>query len=34
MKVGVNIKDANGQLKDMDTILNEMASKWDTLSKD
>ena len=34
MKVGVNIKDSNGQLKEMDTILNEMAAKWDTLNKD
>jgi TP901 family phage tail tape measure protein len=32
--VGVNIKDANGGLKDMDNILNEMAAKWQTLSKD
>jgi TP901 family phage tail tape measure protein len=34
MKVGVNIKDANGGLKDMDIILSEMAKKWGTLSKD
>ncbi len=33
-KIGVNIKDQNGQLKDMDTILNEMGAKWATLSKD
>lgn len=33
-KVGVNIKDASGQLKSMDTILNEMGSRWQTLSKD
>ena len=32
--VGVNIKDNNGQLKDMDTILNEMGAKWSTISKD
>ena len=32
-KVGVNIKDASGQLKDMDTILNETAAKWDTLDR-
>ena len=32
--VGVNIKDSNGGLKEMDQILNEMAAKWDTLSKD
>ena len=30
--VGVDIKTANGELKDMDTILDELASKWDTLS--
>jgi hypothetical protein len=33
-KVGVNIKDASGDLKDMDTILDETAAKWSTLSKD
>ena len=32
-KVGVNIKDTSGQLKDMDVILEEMAAKWDTLGK-
>ena len=32
-KVGINIKDTSGQLKDMDVILEEMASKWDGLSK-
>jgi TP901 family phage tail tape measure protein len=32
--VGVNIKDTNGQLKDMDTILNELGAKWSGLSKD
>lgn len=31
--VGVNIKDASGELKDMDTILEETASKWDQLDK-
>lgn len=33
-KVGINIKDQSGQLKDMNTILDEMGSKWSTLSKD
>jgi TP901 family phage tail tape measure protein len=33
-KVGINIKDTSGQMKDMNTILNEMGAKWDTLSKD
>ena len=33
-KVGINIKDANGELKDMDIILSEMGERWDTLSKD
>lgn len=32
--VGINIKDQNGQLKEMDTILDEMGLKWNTLSKD
>lgn len=34
LAVGVNIKDANGQLKDMDQILNEMAGVWETLNRD
>ena len=33
-KVGINIKDQNGELKKMDDILNEMGNKWNTLSKD
>ena len=33
-KVGVNIKDANGELKDMDNVLNEMAVVWETLNRD
>lgn len=33
-KVGVNIKDASGQLKDMDVILEETAAKWQQLDKD
>ena len=33
-KVGINIKDQQGNLKDMDNILNEMGAKWQTLSKD
>lgn len=32
--VGVNIKDQNGELKDMDTILDEIGAKWQTLAKD
>ena len=31
--IGVNIKDTTGNLKDMDIILEETASKWDTLDK-
>lgn len=31
-KVGISIYDANGGLKDMDNILDEMAAKWNTLS--
>lgn len=34
MAVGINIKDTNGELKDMDTILNEMGARWQTLSRD
>jgi hypothetical protein len=33
-KVGVNIKDSNGELKDMDNILKEMAAVWETLNRD
>ena len=33
-KAGINIKDANGNLKDMDTILDEMGEKWQSLNKD
>ena len=33
-KVGINIYDTNGQLKDMDTILNNLGSKWNQLGKD
>lgn len=34
LKIGISVKDQNGQLKDMDSILNEMGSKWSTLAKD
>ena len=34
MAVGINIKDNNGALKDMNIILDEMGAKWNTLSKD
>jgi TP901 family phage tail tape measure protein len=33
-KVGINIKEANGNIKTMDTLLTEMADKWETLNKD
>jgi hypothetical protein len=33
-KVGVNIKNANGELKDMDQILNETGNRWSTLTSD
>ena len=33
-KVGVNIKDTSGELKSMDTILDEMGATWTTLGKD
>lgn len=32
--VGINIKDASGELKEMDTILDELGSRWQTLTKD
>jgi TP901 family phage tail tape measure protein len=32
--VGVNIKKADGELKSMDTILNELGSKWQLLGED
>lgn len=32
-KVGVNIKDTNGEMKKMDDILDELGAKWGTLSK-
>jgi hypothetical protein len=32
--VGVNIKDINGEVKDMDVILDELGSKWNQISKD
>lgn len=32
--VGVDIKTANGELKNMDGILSELGEKWQTLSKD
>lgn len=32
--VGVNIKNEAGQLRDMDEILDEIGSKWDTIGKD
>lgn len=31
--VGVDVLDANGKMKDMDTILDDLASKWGTLGK-
>ena len=33
-KVGISIKDSSGELKNMDTILDEMGNKWETLSRD
>jgi TP901 family phage tail tape measure protein len=32
--VGIDIKDQNGELKDMNTVLDEMGQKWSMLSKD
>ena len=33
-KIGVQIKDQNGELKNMDTILDDMGEKWQGLSRD
>ena len=33
-KVGIDIKDLNGEIKGMDQILDEMGAKWNTLGKD
>lgn len=32
--VGILIKDSNGELRDMDRILDDIGGKWDTLNKD
>ena len=32
--VGISIKEENGEMKKMDTILDEMGAKWGTLAKD
>lgn len=32
-QVGINIKDTSGEMKSMNQILDEMGSKWSTLSK-
>ena len=34
MKVGINIKDQTGQLKQADQILNDMGAKWKSLGQD
>jgi TP901 family phage tail tape measure protein len=31
--VGVNVLNANGELKDMDSILDELGARWDHLSR-
>ena len=33
-KVGIDIKDTTGEIKTMDTILDELGTKWQTLSND
>lgn len=33
-QVGINIKNANGQLKDMDSIIDELGQKWNGIGKD
>ena len=32
-KIGVNIQDSNGNLKDMDSILDDMGEKWNNLNQ-
>ncbi len=32
--VGIDIKESNGELKDMDSILDELGAKWNTLHQD
>ena len=32
--VGINIKDVSGELKDMDTILDELGTRWSQLARD
>lgn len=32
--VGISIKDSNGELRDMDRILDDIGGKWGTLNKD
>lgn len=32
-KVGISVLDSSGEMRKMDDILDDMASKWDTLSK-
>lgn len=32
--VGISIKDSNGELRNMDRILDDIGGKWDTLNKD
>ena len=33
-KVGIDNKDANGELKNMDTILDQTGARWESLNKD
>ena len=33
-KVGISIKDVNGDVKEMDTILDELGNRWGELAKD
>lgn len=33
-KVGINIKDQNGQLKDMTLLINEIGNRWQQISRD
>jgi hypothetical protein len=33
MKVGVNVLDTNGQLRNMDSILGDLGNKWNSIGK-
>ena len=32
-KLGISLKDSSGQIKDLGDVLDEVASKWDTFTR-